>query len=146
MAFEEGPYLQAACLCEVVIEDKTGSFSLIRIIDSLTHTARGPAPPEEMAPFMYSMNLVLLMKSGRATGRSEVTITPENPSGLRDNPFPPLSVHFAGEERGHNQIIRLNFEFKLEGLYWFHVYLDGEFWTSIPFRVRYSRQVVGTPS
>jgi hypothetical protein len=144
MPFEGGPFLQAACLCNMVIEDKTNTLSLIRIIDNVTHVERGPSPPEDMPPFMHSMKLVLMMKSGRATGRSEIVITPELPSGLKETPMPPLSVHFTGEERGHNQIVNLNFEFKMEGLYWFHIHLDGEPWTSIPFRIRYSRQVLGT--
>lgn len=145
MAFEDGPYLQAACFCDLVLEDKGGVLSLIRIVDSVVQTTRGPNPPEDMPPFMRSINLVLIMKSGRATGRSEIIVTPELPSGLKEKPLPPLSVHFAGEERGHNQIINLNYEFQMEGLYWFHVHLDGEFWTSIPMRVRYSRQVLASP-
>ncbi len=50
MSFEEGPYVQVAAFCDSIIEDKTGALSLIRIIDTLTHTERGPAPPPEMPP------------------------------------------------------------------------------------------------
>jgi hypothetical protein len=54
MPFEGGPYVQAACICENVIEDKVGSFSLIRVIDTLTTSAMGGVVPHEMPPLHSS--------------------------------------------------------------------------------------------
>lgn len=45
MISRTGPYLQAALLCERVMEEKDGVLSVIRIIDRLIHTALGPAGP-----------------------------------------------------------------------------------------------------
>jgi mannosyltransferase OCH1-like enzyme len=58
MAFTDGPFVQAACLCELTIQDKTGPLSLIKIIDTITHTTTGPNPPENLQPFTHNFNTV----------------------------------------------------------------------------------------
>lgn len=98
MAFEGGPYLTAACLCDTIIEDKGGVLSLIRIIDILVHGEMGPNPPEELPPFNYPLKLVLMLKSGAARGRSNLQIKPELPTGESLAPIP-LTAHFEGEEK-----------------------------------------------
>ncbi|MDI7274919.1 MAG: hypothetical protein QME94_02965 [Anaerolineae bacterium] len=143
MTTENGPYVQAACFCEMVLEDKTGALSLIRIIDVLTHTSAGPNPPEEMQPFAHELTLVVMLKSGAARGRHELSIVPELPSGETRDPIV-LTVHFEGEERGHNVVARLVYTFTLEGLYWFGVFLDGEKISAIPLRIKYNRLLTGT--
>ena len=142
MIFNEGPFLQVACFCETVIEDKVGVLSLIRIIDAVDYTTKGTAPPDEMPPLNYPLILVLVYKSGKARGRHELTIKMEEPSGLKETAGS-VSVHFEGDEKGQNVISDLQVLFKQEGLYWFHVYLDDTLWISIPFRVRYSRVTSG---
>lgn len=140
MGFEQGPYIQMAGLCEQVIEDKTGALSLIRIIDTITHTEARPDAPTEMPPVTYPMKMVIMLKSGRAKGRHELKIIPEMPSGELK---PPLarSIHMEGEERGFNNIINMVFTFTMEGLYWFNVYLDDSLLTRIPLRLKYERIV-----
>jgi len=129
-----------AGLCEQVIEDKTGALSLIRIIDTITHTEARPEAPTEMPPVTYPMKMVIMLKSGRAKGRHELKIIPELPSGESK---PPLtrSIHMEGEERGFNNIINMLFTFTMEGLYWFNVYLDDSLLTRIPLRIKYNRIV-----
>lgn len=144
MAFEEGPYIQAACFCNMAIRDDSGTLSLIRIVDTLTHTAGGPSPPEEMPPVPHAFTLALMLKSGRARGRHNLKIIPELPSGETETPID-VTVHFEGEEKGHNLVTQLQFVFTQEGLYWFNVYLDDQKLTAIPFRVKYSRMVTGAP-
>ena len=140
MAFEQGPYIQMAGLCENVIEDKTGVLSLIRIIDTITHTEARPDAPIEMPQVTYPMKMVIMLKSGRARGRHELKIIPELPSGEFK---PPLirSIQMEGEERGFNNIINMLFTFTVEGLYWFNVYLDDSLLTRIPLRIKYNRIV-----
>jgi hypothetical protein len=140
MAFEQGPYIQAAALCEQVIEDKTGVLSLIRIIDTVTPTVASPDAPVEMPPVTYPMKMVIMLKSGRARGRHELKIVPEMPSGELKQPLV-RSVQMEGEERGANHIINMFFTFTMEGLYWFNVYLDDTLLTRIPLRTKYNRIV-----
>ena len=144
MTFEQGPYVQMAGLCEQVIEDKNGVLSLIRVVDTITHTATGPDAPAEMPPVVYPLKMVIMLKSGRAKGRHELKLVPELPSGESK---PPLvrSIQLEGEERGVNRIIHMQFTFELEGLYWFNVYFDDSMLTRVPLRVKYDRVVTQKP-
>ncbi len=142
MAFSGGPFIQAACFCDSVIEDKSGALSLIRIIDTITHTEATPSPPEEMPTFPFALKMVLMLKSGKARGRSNLMIVPELPTGATLNPVA-LTVHFDGEERGQNVITNMALNFEVEGLYWFNVYLDDDLFTAIPLRVKYNRVTAG---
>lgn len=69
MTFEGGPYVQVACFCEMALRDTTGALSLIRVVDTITHVVRGPAPPDSMPPITHQLTMVLALKSGKATGR-----------------------------------------------------------------------------
>jgi len=145
MTFEQGPYIQMAGICEQVIEDKTGALSLIRIIDTITHTEARPDAPTEMPPVTYPMKMVIMLKAGRARGRHELKIVPQLPSGETKTPLI-RSVQMEGEERGFNNIINMLFTFTMEGLYWFNIYLDDSLLTRIPLRIKYNRIVTqGTP-
>ena len=143
MSFEHGPYVQAACFCDMVLEDKTGVLSLIRIIDTLTHFERGSDPPEQMPQFSHRLKLVLMLKSGKAQGRHEVTVMPELPTGETDKAVS-INVHLTGEERGHNVVADLEYLFRMEGLYWFRIFLDNEPLTAVPLRVKYEPVRTGT--
>ena len=138
MQFEQGPYVQMAGVCEQVIEDKTGALSLIRIIDTITHTEAGPDAPAEMPNVTYPMKMVIMLKSGRARGRHELKIVPQLPSGETKTPLV-RSIQMEGEERGFNNIINMLFTFTMEGLHWFNVYLDDSLLTRIPLRIKYNR-------
>jgi len=140
MTFEQGPYIQVAGLCDQVIEDKTGALSLIRIIDTITHTEARPDAPMEMPPVTYQLKMIIMLKSGRARGRHELKIIPQLPSGEDKSPFS-RTVHMEGEERGVNTIINMVFTFTMEGLYWFNVYLGDSLLTRVPLRLKYDRVV-----
>jgi len=127
-----------AGLCEQVIEDKTGVLSLIRIIDTITHTEARPDAPLEMPQVTYPLKMVMMLKSGRARGRHELKIVPELPSGETKAPYV-QSVQMEGEERGTNTIINMLFTFNAEGLHWFNVYFDDSLLTRIPLRIKYNR-------
>jgi len=135
--FEYGPFVQVACFCETVIEAKDGTFSAIRIIDTVTHTQSGPEPPESMPPFPMTMLLLLMLKSGNVLGRRTVQVRPSKPNG-EALPTISLPAHFEGDEKGVAIQARFQMQFDLEGLYEFGVYVDGEKLTSVPLRVRYN--------
>ncbi|MBI2918909.1 MAG: hypothetical protein HYY01_13080 [Chloroflexi bacterium] len=136
--FEQGPYIQVAGFCDQVLEDKTGALSLIRIIDTLTHTEARPDAPAEMPPVTYRLKLVLMLKSGRARGRHEIKVVPELPSAETQPPLV-MTVHLEGDERGQNVVADMNFTFTMEGLHWFKVFFDNALLTCMPFKVRYTR-------
>ncbi len=140
MPTNSGPYVQAALLCENVIQDVTGVLSLIRVIDTIDRTGMGPNPPIEMEMFVLQLKMVIMLKSGDARGRFEIKIVPHLPTGESKEPIL-LTVHFEGEEKGHNMVLDIQFPIQHEGVHWFKVSLEDELITSIPLRVKYNRQV-----
>jgi hypothetical protein len=139
-----GPYIQAAALCEQVIEEKSGVLSLIRIIDTIVHAEARPDAPATMPAINYPMKLVIMLKSGAARGRHEIKVFPELPSGEVKPPFM-QSIEMEGEERGANSVINLIFPAAQEGLYWFNIRFDDSLLTRIPLRVKYHRVVTPRP-
>lgn len=144
MAYKDGPFIQAACFCEMVLTEGDGVGSLIRVVDTITHTERGPNPPDEMPPIVFPLKLVLMLKSGRAKGRSTIKVVPRNPNESTEDPLI-FTVHFEGEEKGVNAVLDLNFQFRFEGTYWFDVYIEDHRLTSMPLRLKYDRAVVSSP-
>jgi hypothetical protein len=135
---ETGPYLKAAVFCENVIEGKDGVLSLIRVIDRTTLTAAGPQTPAQMPPVQRELKLALMFISGRARGTQSVELKVERPNGdIREEWSG--TIFFEGEDRGANLVIQMGFKFEMEGLYWFHVLLDNDLITKLPFRLIYQR-------
>lgn len=133
-----GPYLQAAVLCEKVIEDKEGILSLIQIIDRTTVTVQGPDAPEKMPPVPLNAQLVLMFKTGFAKGSHQVKIRAKTPDGV---PLPEVSlpIHLEGDDRGTNLILPVQLVLKEEGLYWFDIFIGERLVTRVPFRLVYRR-------
>ena len=145
MSLEQGPYVQVAAFCDTIIEDKTNTISLIRIVDSLTHNESRPDAPEEMPAVNYVLKLVIMLKSGAARGRHDLKVMSELPSGETKPPFI-TSIQFAGEERGVNVIANIPFTFTMEGLHWFRVSIDDILLTKMPFRILYNRIITPPPA
>src|SRR6476661_6453845 len=101
MPISGGPWVQAAMLCEKVLEEKDGAMSAVRIIDRVTRYVTGPDAPEEMEPFTYDMTLLIMLKAGDAFGGGNISVQLESPDGIT-RPGPALSVLFEGGERGAN--------------------------------------------
>ena len=141
MKLQEGPFLNAALICERILEEKDGVKSAIRIIDRITHTKSGQNPPKEMEPFNHNLSLLVKLKSGSVRGVYPIKVTLISPSG--ENPQPlEISVNFEGEEdRGIDLIVQIQARFEVPGIYWFEVSLKDDFLTRIPMRVIYIPQV-----
>ena len=138
MPFETGPHLKSAVFCEKILRESDGVLSLIRVVDRVTISARGPGAPDTMPKTPYHITAVIMLTSDRARGRHEIKIEPEEPSGLKKSPFL-VTVQMEGEDRGANVVMDMHFTFELEGLYWFYVYFDDTLLTKMPFRVMYAR-------
>ncbi len=141
---DTGPFLKTAVFCDSVIEGKDGVLSIIRIVDRLTMTAAGSQVPSDMPPTEHKLTLVLMLISGSALGSHEVSVAFQPPAGSSKRIWS-TDVLFEGEDRGANLIARIPVKFEAQGLYWFHVQLDGDHLTSLPFRLLYLRVVPGTP-
>ena len=140
-----GPYINVAAFCENVIEDKSGTLSLIRLVDRFMVSAQGPATPEKMPPTPLNWFLVISMKSGQARGSVPVTIQPELPSGLRMEKVT-FTPYFEGGNRGCNIISRMGLTLQEAGIYWFRIYIGDMLATQVPLEVIYSRTIIpGNP-
>lgn len=141
MPFKRGPFLTAAFVCEKILEEKDGVKSAIRIIDRVTRTATGPAPPTEMEPFNYDINLFISLKSGEQRGPLPLRITLVKPSGESLAPFEQTVVFEGEEDRGVSVIGKMIIKFDMPGIHWFHIHLKDVCLTQIPLRVIYVPQV-----
>lgn len=135
---DSGPYLNAALLCENILQEQDGTLSIIRMIDRITLTAPASSSPEALPPLPFSCNLLLAFKSGSAKGKSTVKLKIETPSGIK-LPEQLLPVLFEGDDRGVNLNLALNIVIDQEGVYWFEILLEDEFLTRVPLRVLYQR-------
>ena len=135
---DSGPYLNAALLCEKILQEQDGALSIIRMIDRITLTAPASSSPEALPPLPFSCRLLLAFKSGSAKGKSTVKVKIETPSGIK-LPEQLLPVLFEGDDRGVNLNLALNMVLDQEGLYWFEILLEEDFLTRVPLRVLYQR-------
>ncbi len=148
---ETGPFLNAALLCEKVLQESDGTVSIVRMVDRVTVNVNlavqgappvpVPLPPEQMPPVLVNnLTLFVSFKAGSATGRSTLKTRLIGPTGLQLLETQ-LSVLFdGGEDRGANLIMPLQLQLPTEGLYWFHLLLEDHFLSRVPLRLVYNRQ------
>ncbi len=143
-----GPYVKSALFCERVLEEKDGVLTLVRVIDKLMQTARGPEAPNALPPVTYPLTCVVMLNPGDALGRHDFSIAVEPPSGIGKRTLGQGSVHFEGPERTAVVAIQLQMMFDQEGVYWFEFALDEQtILTRMPFVIQYTRVVIpGTQS
>lgn len=143
-AFERGPFLSAALICEKVLLEQDGVKSAIRIIDRIIRTVPVAAVSEQMEPFEHDFVLFISLKSGEARGTHVLEVRFLKPSGESPTPLT-QSVLLEGEsDRGVDIVAGMKVKFDQAGLYWFIVSIDGTRLTQVPFRVVYMPQIMQT--
>ena len=143
MVDPEGPFVQAALICDRVLQEADGTLSAIRIIERVVRL--DPESPDELQPFQQQIWMLIILRGGAALGCFQVSIVVEKPSGER-GPEINLPVHFqGGEERGVNIVLPTVFEADQEGLYWFDLYFSGSRISRMPLRVVYQPQPQARP-
>jgi hypothetical protein len=134
-----GPYVAAAVFCEKVLQEADGMLSLIRIVDRITFHVVGP----QGAPVPVPLFLVLMLKAGHTQGTHEVSVRAMGPSG-QDLGTIQTPMLFESNDRGVNVIIPFPFRPTEDGLYWFHVAVEGQPLTRVPLRAIFQRTLVTT--
>ena len=130
----EGPFVQVAGFCDHVIEDKTDTLSLIRLIDRVFHRAPSTTPGV-MEPFHWNGTLVISLKAGSAQGSHRLRVVPVD-SSQQTLPSLEVPILFESPDRGISVVLRVAIDIQYEGIYWFDVYLgDSQLLTRIPLRV-----------
>ena len=64
------PFVQAAVICENVLQDKDGVISAIRIVDRFIVQTPPGAPPDARGAIQFKV--LLSLKSGAVKGKSKV--------------------------------------------------------------------------
>jgi hypothetical protein len=128
------PWVQAAVLCNQVVEDKTGSFSLIRIVDKYTLTR----PPDWDGKTHLEIRLTtfIAFKSGDVKGKRTVRLYHSTPRGKKKKLFE-SEIEFLGGHYSTNIAIHITFGFKTEGTHWIDVYVQNWLATRMPVTVEF---------
>lgn len=128
-----GPFVQAALVCEKVLQEQNGVVSAIRIIDRIFFLL-GPdgQPTVPQHPIVF----LIAFKSGAAQGTLPIEVVREDPSTQRSTVLQ-AQVLFEGGERGANLIVQTAFEPPEPGLYWFDVLVSSRLTTRMPLRAVY---------
>ncbi len=137
---EYGPHLNAALLCEKVLQEKDGVNSAIRIVDQLNITAAGPGVPQQIIPAVFQFTLFLILKTGEMPGPCEVEILvkkPDNTEAAKMNRTVNLE---PPAYRGMNLKIETQLQVDQAGLWWFEVFIRGIRRTRVPLNVVYLAQ------
>lgn len=143
-----GPFLSSALICERVLREADGTLSAIRIVDQITATIRpeGISPSEEaqLTPTLFTPTLFMLVtfRAHPEHGRHRIEILGRSPAG-KVTQLGAQDLEFGGPDvmtqGSANLIVGLNLSLRETGIYWFDLYLDDLFATSVPLRLVVSR-------
>jgi len=127
------PYISAALLAETIIEDKSGSITVVRIADRVEYQVQGL--PAGYKPVINIKGL-LSLKSGPAKGEFKLRISIVRPNGEQQgNALVLPDFVLRGGDHGQNFILNFGIGVQEEGLHWFDVYLDEVLLTRIPLMI-----------
>ena len=135
-----GPYLNAALLCEKVLQEKDEVLSVIRVIDRITITAMssGAPIPDTLPPSIVSFHVLLILKAGLFKGSAQVRLAIQSP-GNQVVGETTMDVFLEGDDRGVNLVSLMQIQVQEDGLYWIDVTCAGQLFTRIPLRIIYQR-------
>jgi hypothetical protein len=127
------PYLLAALLCESVIEEKSGTLTLVRILDRVEFERQ--VMPQGFHPVIPIKGL-LSIRSGPLRGEFSLKMKVIRPNGeQKGQPIALPPIKLLGGDQGVNVNLNLMFGIEDEGLHWFEIYFEDELLTSIPITV-----------
>jgi hypothetical protein len=131
-----GPHLQAAFLCEKVLQEKDNVLTFVRVVDRFVRPKPNPQMPQiQILP--TQVMLVVVFKAGDiGTGKYKVEMQIFKPN--TSTPFGKIESEIffeGGHDQGVNLVSPLVLATDEEGLYWIDVLFEERLITRIPFRV-----------
>jgi hypothetical protein len=121
-----GPYVQAALLCERVVQESGGRVTIVRLLDRVVVRTAVAASPAQIRPTIVSCHAVVILKTGSRPGNYKLRLVLTSPTKRKLREFS-VDINLPDEEdKGVNIVMPIQFEAKEEGVYWFEVRLDGE--------------------
>jgi hypothetical protein len=133
-----GPHLNAAFLCERVLQERDNVPSFIRVAERFfIPVPMGKLPHGiQVPPPILQTNLIISLKAGSlGTGKYKLRVKINKPDGsvLQDIPH---SIFFNGsDDNGVLHGVPIVLVSPEEGLYWIDVYFEDSLMTRTPLRV-----------
>lgn len=131
------PLVVCATLCEKLMQEKDGVYSVIRIVDNYLVDVTPPAgTPAHVKP-RIDLTALVVLKSGDVVGERKIAIRMRAESGEIVFDGPKETADFGGAENGVTFQIGVQIDASRAGLYWFDVLCDDEALTSFPLRLQH---------
>ncbi len=142
----DGPFLDAALLCDQAIREKDHAYSAIRMVNRITFhdlvVERGTVIP-------ISLTILVSFKAGGVKGQRRLFLYITNPSGSRGllggYEFP-MALDFIGGDTG--AVVRLvgfPLEYEKDGTYWIDVVLEKKRYSRFPLTLKTEKAASKAP-
>jgi hypothetical protein len=128
-----GPHLSAALFCDQILEEKEGTLSAIRIVDTLTLRIPQSTPTGQKVPVEVWM--LLMVKSGDSPGKHEVRVDMLSPTGRLNRGKPQVYDLSEQPYGGINLRLMVTIAVKKGGVFWAKTYLDGKLIANTPLYI-----------
>jgi hypothetical protein len=128
-----GPYLDAALICEDLVQEKDWAVTAIRAVNRINMQGVTLAPG-----VIIALPLVLLIsfKAGDVVGDRGLWLYVSGPSRKRRRLMPginqPHPFSFQGGDTGQLAFIQLHLEYETDGTYWIDVVLGKKWYSRVP--------------
>jgi hypothetical protein len=128
--------LNAALICEQVLEDKEGTVSVVRIADRLTIDVVGQLPASDEPVIRVPSTLFLVFRRETAKPSDHrVRLTVTSPSGVESTVGESTLKIGEGLGQGTDLVLRFEFPVSRLGLYWVNVIADDQLLARVPIEV-----------
>jgi hypothetical protein len=131
------PWLMAACICNLTLEESDHVISIIRIAEKFTVTR--PPGLKKGAAIPIPFHIMLGFKSGDVKGERHIRLLAISPKGKRKKVFD-QPVEFLGGDTGVNMRITVLFGCKSPGTHWIEVYAGNWLATRMPLTIVFQDQ------
>lgn len=132
---KKGLYVQAALLCEKLLQEKNGDISIIRITNSFNYT---DVSSRSYSEDNISTNLLVSFRGESPAEEYTVRLELFNPDGEKINTYKQI-FEPKNSLDGYDLIKNISFKPTGEGLYSLNIYLKEDFMTHIQFTVNYKK-------
>lgn len=137
---DEGPFLDAAFICEEVIKEKDGTYSAIRMVNRIIfHEQTFDLNTVISIPLI----LVISFKAGDVTGTRHLSLRITGPSGKRKPlegfRFPQPLEFLGGDTGAFVAFPYLPIRYEVDGTYWIDVLLEKKRYSRLPLTILTTR-------
>jgi hypothetical protein len=133
-----GPHLDVAVICEDFIQEKDGTYSVVRLVNRLTMHDTAPEPGTVV---VLPLKLLVGFKAGGIIGPRTFSLYLDTPSGQRREFLKDCPLNFQGGDTGFVAPIQILLPYEGDGTYWIDVISDHKQHSRIPLTIKYDKGV-----